>query len=131
MMDEIAQRARKGKTRQARLNLLREELHHLLLQETDRQGGFSHLCFVGGTALRVLYGLDRFSEDLDFSTSVSVKKPFELAVLIVKLHRSLRAFEIDCQITPVKTVTAVHSCFFRFAGLLAKVDPSFREGQKL
>ena len=28
---------------------------------------FEHAAFYGGTALRVLYGLDRYSEDLDFS----------------------------------------------------------------
>jgi predicted nucleotidyltransferase component of viral defense system len=33
---------------------------------------FSHklgrkLSFIGGTSLRILYGIDRFSEDLDFS----------------------------------------------------------------
>ncbi len=28
---------------------------------------FEHAAFYGGTALRILYGLNRYSEDLDFS----------------------------------------------------------------
>lgn len=48
-------------------NYLREYLQHLVLKIVDEQGFFRNLAFVGGTALRVLYDLNRFSEDLDFS----------------------------------------------------------------
>lgn len=47
---------------------LRELMQSLTLLGLWRARFFEHAAFYGGTALRVLYGLDRFSEDLDFST---------------------------------------------------------------
>ena len=49
------------------LQLLRESLQSLTLLALWRSNFFEHAAFYGGTALRILYGLDRFSEDLDFS----------------------------------------------------------------
>lgn len=49
------------------LQLLRELLQSLALLGLWRSNFFEHAAFYGGTALRILYGLDRFSEDLDFS----------------------------------------------------------------
>lgn len=49
------------------IQLLRESLQSLTLLGLWRSNFFEHAAFYGGTALRILYGLDRFSEDLDFS----------------------------------------------------------------
>lgn len=49
------------------IKLLRESLQSLALLGLWRSNFFEHAAFYGGTALRILYGLDRFSEDLDFS----------------------------------------------------------------
>ena len=46
---------------------LREILQEIVLLGLSRAGFFDHALFYGGTALRILHGLDRFSEDLDFS----------------------------------------------------------------
>lgn len=46
---------------------LREIMQQLALVGLSRGGFFSKGAFYGGTALRIFYGLDRFSEDLDFS----------------------------------------------------------------
>lgn len=46
---------------------LREIMQQLTLAGLSRGGFFSKAAFYGGTALRIFYGLDRFSEDLDFS----------------------------------------------------------------
>src|SRR3989339_2281708 len=45
---------------------LREILQEIALVGLWRGKLFEHAAFYGGTALRILYGLDRFSEDLDF-----------------------------------------------------------------
>jgi hypothetical protein len=50
-----------------RLNLLREYLQACILRSLHDSEAFVSLSFVGGTALRFLYRLPRFSEDLDFS----------------------------------------------------------------
>lgn len=49
------------------INALREVLQELVLLGLWRGKFFEHAAFYGGTALRILYGLDRFSEDMDFS----------------------------------------------------------------
>ena len=46
---------------------LREIMQQLALAGLSRGGFFSKAAFYGGTALRIFYGLNRFSEDLDFS----------------------------------------------------------------
>lgn len=51
----------------ARENPAREYLQVYLLRLLHERGAFESLAFIGGTALRVLYRLPRFSEDLDFS----------------------------------------------------------------
>lgn len=46
---------------------LREIMQEIALAGLHRAGFFENAAFYGGTALRIFYGLDRFSEDLDFS----------------------------------------------------------------
>lgn len=48
-------------------NIVREYFQHLFLSELYQQAGAERLLFKGGTALRIVYGSPRFSEDLDFS----------------------------------------------------------------
>jgi predicted nucleotidyltransferase component of viral defense system len=49
------------------LNVIREYCQHLLLSAWSRQREAERVLLKGGTALRILYGSPRFSEDLDFS----------------------------------------------------------------
>ncbi len=51
----------------AELNIAREYAQHLFLSGFYRQSGTQRVMFKGGTALRLVYGSPRFSEDLDFS----------------------------------------------------------------
>ncbi|MBI5152816.1 nucleotidyl transferase AbiEii/AbiGii toxin family protein [Candidatus Peregrinibacteria bacterium] len=48
-------------------NIVREYFQHLFLSELYKLPASENLLFKGGTALRVIYGSSRFSEDLDFS----------------------------------------------------------------
>ncbi len=50
-----------------KLNLLREYIQFQVLRSLHESEAFVNLAFVGGTALRFLFNLPRFSEDLDFS----------------------------------------------------------------
>ena len=60
------------------LRALREVMQEIALLGLWRSKFFENAAFYGGTALRVLYGLDRFSEDLDFSL-LEKRKNFDLA----------------------------------------------------
>ncbi|MCX5657350.1 MAG: nucleotidyl transferase AbiEii/AbiGii toxin family protein [Candidatus Omnitrophica bacterium] len=51
----------------AKLNLMREYLQAYILRVMHDEGVFRSAAFLGGTALKFLYNLPRFSEDLDFS----------------------------------------------------------------
>lgn len=48
-------------------NIVREYLQARILDGLQRAGAMSALAFQGGTALRFLYALPRYSEDLDFA----------------------------------------------------------------
>ena len=48
-------------------NAMKEIMQEIVLCGLSRAGFFQKAAFYGGTALRIFYGLDRFSEDLDFS----------------------------------------------------------------
>ncbi len=49
------------------LSALREIMQEITLAGLSRTNFFEKATFYGGTALRILYGLDRYSEDMDFS----------------------------------------------------------------
>jgi predicted nucleotidyltransferase component of viral defense system len=57
-----------------RESVFRSQPVFLIFSDLSRK--FEYAAFYGGTAIRVLYGLDRFSEDLDFSLLKSNPKYF-------------------------------------------------------
>lgn len=59
------------KTLEDKKNIVKEVLQEVVLAGLSRTDFFQHAAFYGGTALRILYGIDRFSEDLDFSLLVN------------------------------------------------------------
>ncbi|QKJ33275.1 nucleotidyl transferase AbiEii/AbiGii toxin family protein [Mucilaginibacter mali] len=52
---------------QEAFDALREVMQEITLAGLSRSGFFEKAAFYGGTALRIFYGLNRYSEDLDFS----------------------------------------------------------------
>lgn len=57
---------REGGRAHMRPVIQKELLHYDILFSLDREGLLQTLCFQGGTSLRLCYGSNRFSEDLDF-----------------------------------------------------------------
>jgi predicted nucleotidyltransferase component of viral defense system len=57
----------KPRNQEEATDALREIMQDIALAGLSRAGFFEKSAFYGGTALRIFYGLDRFSEDLDFS----------------------------------------------------------------
>jgi uncharacterized protein len=58
-------------------NIFREYIQHLFLSSLYKIPGSEKLLFKGGTALRIIYGSPRFSEDLDFS-GVGIYNPHKI-----------------------------------------------------
>ena len=96
------------------INAWREILQEVALLGLWRSKFFEKAAFYGGTALRILYGLDRFSEDMDFS----LLKPldaFELASYTTFLKKEAKAFGFEVQVEKIqKTIqTPVQSAFLK------------------
>lgn len=70
---------------------LKEITQEVILMSLSRQDFFKNCEFHGGTALRILYGLQRFSEDLDFAT-LKPELDFSLQPFLKNLSEELRAF---------------------------------------
>lgn len=73
---------------------VREILQEIALIGLWRGKFFEHAAFYGGTALRILYGLDRFSEDLDF-TLLQNNPRFEWGVFERNVVEELKSFGFD------------------------------------
>lgn len=76
---------------------LREIMQEIALLGLWRSRFFEKAAFYGGTALRILYGMDRFSEDLDFSL-LRPEPGFELARYGAAIERELRSFGFEAQL---------------------------------
>lgn len=73
--------------------ILREYLQILILKELYKTETGRKLYFTGGTYLRLVHNLKRFSEDLDFNTASIKEKEFEN--LIKKIQGELKRLNID------------------------------------
>ena len=78
-------------------NAMKEIMQEIVLCGLSRAGFFQKAAFYGGTALRIFYGLDRFSEDLDFSL-VTAAPDFDLTVYFPVLDKEVRAFGLHVTI---------------------------------
>ena len=75
-------------------NALTEVVQEVALCGLARAGFFGKAAFYGGTALRIFYGLDRFSEDLDFSL-VAPDADFRLEKYFSLLESELSAVGLN------------------------------------
>jgi predicted nucleotidyltransferase component of viral defense system len=93
---------------------LREILQDVALLGLWRSNFFDRAAFYGGTALRLLHGLDRFSEDLDFSL-LAPDPSFDLSRYTGSLEREVRAFGFDvtCEAKAARESHAVRSAFLK------------------
>ena len=109
--------------------IAREYLQARVLQSLQDQGLFVRWAFLGGTALRFLYAIPRFSEDLDFS----VLDPGNDAGLRKAMQDVARVFQAEgYRVEPtVKDAKAVVSAFIKFPGLPHELGLSRRAEQTL
>lgn len=93
---------------------LREIIQEIALLGLWRSRFFEHAAFYGGTALRILYGLDRFSEDLDFSL-LTPDPTFDLSRFTAALGAELAGFGFDVRVEQVQKNDrrAIQSAFLK------------------
>ena len=91
---------------------LREVIQEIMLLALWRAKFFERTAFYGDTALRILYGVDRFSEDLDFSL-LGADPLFRLAPYFDAVKRELLALGLEPTMEHRKGTGAVDSAFAR------------------
>ncbi|MBN2028830.1 nucleotidyl transferase AbiEii/AbiGii toxin family protein [bacterium] len=110
-------------------NKIREYLQARILGVIQRAEGMISLAFHGGTALRFLYGLPRYSEDLDF-TLEQFEEGYHFHRLIRMIQKELtpEGYTLSVKTNDQKTV---HSAFIQFEGLLYETKLSPHPEEKL
>ncbi len=79
-------------------NAIKEIVQEVVLCGLSRGGFFRDAAFYGGTALRIFYGLDRFSEDLDFSL-VSANPDFDLTKYFSYIENETKSLGLNFSVT--------------------------------
>lgn len=93
---------------------LREILQEIALLGLWRSRFFERAAFYGGTALRILHGMDRYSEDLDFSLLKPAVK-FDLTRYSDALEKEIRSFGFEATVTAraKSDSSAIRSAFLK------------------
>lgn len=93
---------------------LREIIQQVALLGLWRSKFFERTAFYGGSALRIIYGIDRFSEALDFSL-LEADPAFSLAYYGQALKRELLSFgfSVEVESRTKKEKTTVQSAFLK------------------
>jgi len=97
--------------------ILREYLQYKILEIISDSDIGSKLFFIGGTAIRILYDSQRFSEDLDFDNVNLTDEEFYQAVNYIKERLELLGFEVDLDASKNKTI---YHYKIRFPGIYHK-----------
>lgn len=95
-------------------NALKEIIQEITLAGLARANFFDKAAFYGGTALRIFYGLPRFSEDLDF-TLLSEQPEFSLKTYFSSVTETLKSFGLEVEIEEIdkKSSIDVESAFLK------------------
>lgn len=93
---------------------IREILQQAALLGLARHQFFEHAAFYGGTALRILYGLDRYSEDLDFSL-IKPNSNFDFSPFLHGMQQELSSlgFDLDISIREKNRNSGIWSAFLK------------------
>ena len=86
------------KNTQDEINALKEIIQEIVLSGLSRGGFFEEAAFYGGTALRIFYNLDRFSEDLDFAL-IEPNLDFDLSKYFGYIENELKAYGLNLEIS--------------------------------
>jgi predicted nucleotidyltransferase component of viral defense system len=109
--------------------LAREYLQARILQSLQDRGAFNTWAFQGGTALRFLYAMPRFSEDLDFAlVEPGLPVNFRDKMLIAAKVFEAENYDVAVRINDKRTV---RSAFVNFKDLLFELGLSAHPSETL
>lgn len=115
-----------------RRGIAREYLQTLILSSLQKSSWISKIIFIGGTALRFFYNLQRFSEDLDFNYQGVLKKS-DLEKMLKEIQRELKNENIDSNFSIRKsTETYFHwKAYLQFPDILRAYGCAGKKGTAL
>lgn len=128
MLDTIKKHLNDKMSTEEKAHLVREDLQIIILKILYDLGMFKTMAFVGGTALRILFDLRRFSEDLDFS--IIQKRGYSFYNLLRDLQFQLKKYGLDIDVKE-NDQKIVQSIMLRFKGILPTLGLSSLKSQKL
>lgn len=128
MLDIIKSHLNEGMSREEKIHLVREDLQLIVLKSLYDIGMFGHLAFVGGTALRILFDLRRFSEDLDFSLIRGKGYNFIKFSRAIEYQLKKYGFNVDVKRNDLRIVQRI---MLRFKNILMTLGLSDMREQKL
>jgi predicted nucleotidyltransferase component of viral defense system len=131
--DIIEQRLKgyKTSTPQLQASACKEILQELILLGLSRTDFFSKAAFHGGTAFRILYGLDRFSEDLDF-VLIQSDSTFHFEPYLNAIRDEVRAWGAMPEVLDRSKVDQiVKKAFLKEHSIGYQLISGFRRDQKL
>lgn len=79
-------------------NAMKEIIQEIVICGLSRGGFFNEAAFYGGTALRIFYGLNRFSEDLDFAL-LEPNPNFDLSRYFSFIEKEVEAYGLNLSIS--------------------------------
>lgn len=86
-----------------KINAIKGIVQEIVLCGLSRGNFFDEAAFYGGTALRIFYSLDRFSEDLDFSL-LKPNKDFDFSKYFSYIEKEVNSYGLNLSISEkVKT----------------------------
>jgi len=110
-----------------KLSILREYLQYKILLAIFKSSLANKLCFLGGTALRIVYGNQRFSEDLDFDNFNLTTDEFITLSQEVKKSLEIEGYEIE-----IKNIfKEVFRCYIKIPKLLKDQNLSNLKDEKI
>ncbi len=128
MIELIKQQFTNGMSNEEKLNRCRELIQLLVLKILDEHKFFAGLSFTGGTALRIVFGVKRFSEVLDFS--LMKKENYSFSRINDALPKALGLAGLKAELKS-KSERTVHSVMLKLPGVLKEIGLSPMESQNL
>ncbi|HEX2641900.1 MAG TPA: nucleotidyl transferase AbiEii/AbiGii toxin family protein, partial [Thermoanaerobaculia bacterium] len=129
MKEDLKSRLRPGLSAGEGVNIVREYLQARILGSLQRSGAMVPLAFQGGTALRFLYSLRRYSEDLDFALE-RPESGYDFRSYLTAIRSDLIR-EGYVAAAKVNDRKVVHSAFVQFPGLLWELGLSTQRNEIL
>lgn len=126
-IDQISQYFPQALHRKHPQGVLVEYLQHELLDSIFKVKSAAGLCFIGGTAIRILYQNPRFSEDLDFDNFGLSFKAFEKLLGMACKDMANKGFVVEHRFVE----RGAYHCYIRFPDILYQAGISPHTSRKI